>query len=143
VTYDRAANTAWLCLRKEFGGEQIEVPIIRLGHAQKRGRVPRIARLMALAIRCEELVRTGVVADYSELARLGIVTRARITQLMNLLNLAPTIQEEILFLPDLEGGREPVTEGVVRKLPALLGWEAQAKAWQKLRNGRACVFRAA
>jgi hypothetical protein len=63
------------------------------------GSVPRVSKLMALAIRCEELVRRGEVADYADLGRLGHVTRARMTQIMNLLNLAPDIQEEILFLP--------------------------------------------
>lgn len=61
-------------------------------------RVPRISRLMALAIRFDELVRSGQVKDYAELARLGRVSRARITQIMNLVNLSPQIQEDILFL---------------------------------------------
>jgi hypothetical protein len=63
------------------------------------GRIPRIARLMALAIRFEELLRTGQVQSYAELARLGHVTPARVTQIMNLNLLAPTIQERLLFLP--------------------------------------------
>jgi hypothetical protein len=57
------------------------------------GRVPRLARLMALAIRFEDLIRTGQVAGYADLARLGHVSRARITQIMNLLLLASDIQE--------------------------------------------------
>jgi hypothetical protein len=63
------------------------------------GRVPRLARLMALAIRFEDLISAGAVANYAELARLGHVTRARITQITNLLLLAPDIQDQILFLP--------------------------------------------
>ncbi len=51
---------------------------------------------MALAIKFQEMVDHGEVCDYAELARLGYVTRARITQIMNLLNLAPEIQEDIL-----------------------------------------------
>ena len=35
----------------------------------------------------------------AELARLGRVSRARITQIMDLLMLAPEIQEEVLHLP--------------------------------------------
>src|ERR1700731_243665 len=69
------------------------------------GRVPRIARFMALAIRFEQLISAGEVTDYAELARLGHVTRARITQIMNLLNLAPDIQESILWLPPRSGRR--------------------------------------
>ena len=47
------------------------------------GRVPRVSRLLALAHRLERLVRTGVVKDYAEAARLGHVTRARISQIID------------------------------------------------------------
>jgi hypothetical protein len=43
------------------------------------GRVPRLARLMALAIRFEQLLGEGEVASYAELGRLGHVTRARVS----------------------------------------------------------------
>ena len=55
------------------------------------GRMPRISRLMAIAIHCDKLIRDGIAADQSELARLGRVTTARVTQIMVLLNLAPDI----------------------------------------------------
>ena len=60
-------------------------------------RIPRITRLMALAIKFQEMIDRGEVKDYANLARLGFVTRARVTQIMNLTLLAPDIQEEILF----------------------------------------------
>src|SRR6266851_3593120 len=63
------------------------------------GRVPRVSRLMALAIRFDNLIRAGEVTGYAELAALGHVTRARMSQVMCLLCLAPDIQEEVLFLP--------------------------------------------
>lgn len=69
------------------------------------GRVPRVARLMALALRFDGLIRTGAVTDQAELARLGHVTRARVSQIMALLNLAPDIQEALLFLP--QGRQRP------------------------------------
>jgi hypothetical protein len=47
------------------------------------GRVPRVARLMALALRLDELVRTRQVASYSALASLGQVTRARVCQIVD------------------------------------------------------------
>ena len=93
------------------------------------GAVPRLSRLMALAIRFDGLLRDGVVKDYAELARLGHVTRARLTQIMNLLNLAPDIQEEILFLPPVAGEREAVSERQVRVVAALADWERQRRAW--------------
>ena len=74
------------------------------------GRVPRVSRLMALAIRFEQMIRDGVVADQAELARLGHVSRERLTQIMNLLSLASDIQETLLFLPETTKGRDPVTE---------------------------------
>ena len=41
------------------------------------GRVPRISRLMALAVRMEGMVREGRVKDYAELARLGGISAQR------------------------------------------------------------------
>lgn len=46
------------------------------------GRIPRISRLMALAIHLDGLVQAGAVADYAALARLGHVTRARVSQVI-------------------------------------------------------------
>jgi hypothetical protein len=93
------------------------------------GRIPRVARLMALAIRFEQLIRDGAVADQADLARLGHVTRARLTQIMNLLSLAPDIQEAILFLPASERGREAITERDLRPISAMADWEKQRTKW--------------
>ena len=94
------------------------------------GRVPRVARWMALAIRFERLLREGQVASYAELARLGHVTRARVTQIMNLLNLAPDIQEDILFLPRTERGRDPVILRDLQPIAARVEWRNQRQMWQ-------------
>ncbi len=96
------------------------------------GNIPRVSRLMALALRLERLVRSGEVADYAELARLGHVTRARVTQIMNLLNLAPDIQEEILFLPRTLEGRDPIRERHLRPIAAVLDWRKQRRMWKRL-----------
>lgn len=95
------------------------------------GRVPRISRLMALAIRFEQLIRAGEVADYAELARLGHVSRARITQIMNLLLLAPDIQEAILFLPHVESGCDPIHLRQLQPIAALLSWRKQRPLWRQ------------
>ena len=99
-----------------------------------KGRVPKIARLMALAIRFDGLLARGEVKDYAELARLGHVTRARVTQIMNLLNLAPDLQEQLLFLPEVEHGRDPVKEWQVRPVAAELDWGRQRGMWRELRG---------
>ncbi len=96
------------------------------------GRVPRVSRLMALAIRLDGLIRDGVVADQAELARLGHVTRARLTQVFNLLSLAPDIQEAILFLPAIDRGRDEVTEKKLRPIAATPSWKKQRVLWTAL-----------
>jgi hypothetical protein len=91
---------------------------------------------MALAIHFDGLIQSGAVANYAELARLGNVTRARMTQIMNLLNLAPSIQEELLFLPRVEGGRAEV---LLRDLQPI----AMTTDWKEQRNSHALDIQAA
>jgi len=100
------------------------------------GRVPRLARLMALAIRFDALIRSGAITDQAELARLGHVSRARVTQIMNLLHLAPDIQEQVLFLPRVTAGHDPITERQLRAVARLPGWREQRQLWRKLWFGR-------
>ena len=89
----------------------------------RASRPPRIACLLALAHRFDELVRSGAVRDYAELARLGHVTRARVTQIMNLLNLAPDLQEYLLWLPSRTGCR--ITEREMRQIAGEVRWDRQ------------------
>jgi hypothetical protein len=96
------------------------------------GRIPRVSRLMALAIRFEGLVRSGAVRDYADLARLGRVTRARISQITSLLNLAPALQEALLFLPPVLEGRDPLVLRDVLPIALLPDWRRQARAWKAL-----------
>lgn len=91
------------------------------------GGVPRVSRLMALAARLDQLIQDGVVTDQAELARLGHVSRARLTQIMNLLCLAPDLKEENLFLPLRERGRDPVTERDLRPVATVVDWETQRR----------------
>src|SRR5215217_1090295 len=97
--------------------------------APSAGRVPRVSRLMALALKFEGLIREGAVADQAELARLGHVTRARLTQIMNLSLLAPDIQEALLFLPSVERGRDPIVLRDLQPIAMTLDWRKQRKAW--------------
>ena len=98
------------------------------------GRIPRISKLMALAIRFERLLQSGEVRDQAEIAELGHVTRARVTQIMKLLHLAPDIQEAILFLPRVVRGRDPIAERHVRPIVAETGWDRQRALWHQIRN---------
>jgi len=96
------------------------------------GRVPRVARLMALAMRLEELVRTGQVRNYTELAALGHVTRARISQILNLIHLAPDIQEALLFLPPTLQGRDAIILAELMPIAAAFDWRKQRRLWRQL-----------
>src|SRR6266853_5353327 len=87
---------------------------------EPQGRPPRIARLMALAHKLDALVRTGAVSGYVELARLGQISPARLTQIMALLHLAPSIQEYLLFLS--AGDARFITESELRKVAREPRW---------------------
>ena len=100
-------------------------------------RVPRVARLMALALRLDALLRSGQIASYSALASLGHVTRSRICQIMNLLQLAPDIQEALLFVTRPARGRDPIILADLQPLAALVDWGKQRRRWQRLRSGPA------
>jgi hypothetical protein len=104
--------------------------------AVRPGRVPRVARLMALALHFEGLIRNGAVKDYAEIARLGHVTRARMSQIMGLLNLAPELQEAILFLPPTTCGRDPIQLRHLRPVATALEWTVQRRRWAKLASSR-------
>src|SRR3954451_21364829 len=96
------------------------------------GRVPRVAKLLALAHRFEGMLREGVVQGYADLARMGQVTPARVSQVMALLGLAPDIQEAILFLPRTVRGRDPLQMYDLLPLTTVLDWKMQRRLWQQL-----------
>jgi hypothetical protein len=125
----------------------IELPVHfhRCGHGSRKemrcgtetpmlppGRVPRVSRQMALALRFDELVRTGQVARYSALASLCHVTRARVSQIVSLLHLAPDIQEALLFLPLTVRGRDPIILADLMPIAACYDWRKQRRLWRQL-----------
>jgi len=87
---------------------------------------------MALAIQFDQMLRSGEVEDQSTIARLTRVTQPRMTQIMNLLHLAPDIQEAILFLPRTEKGSDPIHEKMLRPITAEVSWQKQRSMWQDL-----------
>lgn len=118
--------------RKGRGSRKVMEDGPKPTRASQPGRVPRVARLMALAIRFDGMLRDGVIESHSELATLGHVTRPRISQIMNLLNLAPDIQEAILFLPRTEHGRDPIHLRQLQPIAAAIDWRKQRKMWENL-----------
>ena len=81
-----------------------------------------VARPLALALRIDEQVRRGEMASFAEVAELGHVTRACVSQIMNMLNLAPDIQEAIPFLPRTVRGRDPLIVRELQPIASILDW---------------------
>ena len=95
-------------------------------------RPPRLTVLMALVIRYDQLLRSGHIRDFVELSRMCEVSRARMTQIMNLRLLAPDIQEAILFLPLTAAPIDPISERDLRPVVAEPSWEKQRALWKAL-----------
>jgi hypothetical protein len=96
------------------------------------GRLPRITRYMALAIYYEDLIRKGHVRDYAEIATLGHVTRARVTQIMNLRLLAPDIQERLLAMPRITSGRDMLSLRLLQTIVLEFNWDTQRRTFRQL-----------
>ncbi|MFL6354804.1 MAG: recombinase family protein [Bryobacteraceae bacterium] len=98
----------------------------------KLGRVPAVSRAMALAIAYQELARERRLSSFEELAKLGRLTRSRVSQILLLTNLAPAIQEELLFLPRRLSGPERMTESQLRNISKRFDWGEQMEAFRSL-----------
>jgi len=96
---------------------------------ESHGRAPRIARLLALAHKLDAMVRSGEITDYAQLAHLGHISRARLSQIMVLLHLAPAIQECVLFLS--AANARFVTELGLRKIAREPRWDRQRELFQQ------------
>jgi hypothetical protein len=107
------------------------LPAFRLRSASDTlTRPPRLARLVALAHKLEAQVRSGRVKDFRELARLAQVTPARIGQIVILAQLAPAIQERILFLPSEND--VPLAERELRVIAREPRWDRQQDLFERL-----------
>jgi hypothetical protein len=100
------------------------------------GRTPRISKLMALALHFDRLVSSRQLTDWTEIARLTMVTQPRITQVMNLMHLSPDIQEELLFLPKVLKGDDPIHEKMLRPVCAEISFARQRSLWAELKVSR-------
>lgn len=99
-----------------------------------RGRLPRVTQVLALAIHFQDMIQRGEARDYSDLARLGCLTRERMSQIMELIWLAPDIQQEILEFPPNRTGRFPVSEVAARRVAEKLSWVEQLEVWRKVKQ---------
>lgn len=96
-------------------------------------RPARVARMLALAHCLQREIDSGEIEDRAALARKYGLTRARITQLLNLTLLAPDIQEQILDLERVDGV-EPTSERALRQITAEMDWREQRRRWGELKQ---------
>jgi len=94
-------------------------------------RPSRLAKMLALAHKMQELIDSGKVPDRATLARRLGFSRARVTQLLDLLLLAPDIQEEIVML-EIPAGNKTITEHETRKVLRFCHWQKQRSEWNKI-----------
>jgi DNA invertase Pin-like site-specific DNA recombinase len=136
VAYEGISQRASLAFtdgtRMEYTVPAVNRPGWRADAASDGGRAPRVSRLMALAIKFERLVREGGVRNYRDLAAAGQISRARMSQIMRLSDLAPAIQEELLFLPKTIAGPDRFTEKSLRQIARSIDWEWQEKQFLAL-----------
>jgi hypothetical protein len=97
-----------------------------------QGQPPRITKLMALAVRLEGLLEGGVAKGYADLGRLGGISRSRMTQILNLRNLAPALQEHLLKLQGENGEIHRMTEKAVRQISGIMDWREQIMRFNEL-----------
>ena len=70
-------------------------------------------------------MRDGVVRDYADVARLAGLSRARVTQVMNLMLLSPDIQEQILLAIGTARRKGTMLERKLRTLSLAEKWSNQ------------------
>ena len=92
-------------------------------------KLPRITRMLALAHHLDRLCRRGTFKDYADMASVAGLTRARITQIMNLLHLSSAIQEMLLTRPEVARG---LTEREIARVAAQVRWSDQLDAWEEV-----------
>ena len=96
-------------------------------------RPAHVARMLALAHHLQGAIDRGLVPDRAAVARRLGFTRARITQLLDLLLLAPDIQVKVLEMEAVDG-REPASERTLLAVVRAGSWAEQRAAWAALRG---------
>jgi hypothetical protein len=84
----------------------------------------RVAVTLALAHMIRQAILRGEIKGQADAARKLGLTRARLSQILDLTNLAPDLQEEILFLEAIDG-REPLSERALRGVVRVPTWAEQ------------------
>ncbi|MCA9137970.1 MAG: hypothetical protein KDB00_14460 [Planctomycetales bacterium] len=112
-------------LRTQSKEEPVEKP-------KPKGKIPRISRLVALAIEFDEMLRSGAANDATDLAEMYDITQPRMSQIISLALLAPDIQETLLNLPRETAGRSQIHEKALRPICSQVDFDRQREMWNEL-----------
>ncbi len=82
-----------------------------------------MAQLLRQAVEWRALLESGKASNQAAIARREGITRARVTQVLGMLRLAPEIQQHILSMPKTLG-RQTISERALRSI-TMLDYEHQ------------------
>lgn len=103
-------------------------PIQEKASRIEKTKVPALRQSLVLAYQVQALLDQEKIKSLSEAAKWLNLCNARVSQILNLLTLAPNIQSEILIRDDI---RE-LTEFQIRKISMELDWKKQREMWARL-----------
>lgn len=103
----------------------------RRANSDRESRRPaRVALALALAHSIQTAIDSAEIRDQAEAARRFGITRARVTQVLDLIRLSPSLQQKIIAMRD--AGTESLTEHALRDILRYDSWAFQEALWVKL-----------
>ena len=96
-------------------------------------RPARVAVMLALAHTIQRRIDEGDLWDRADAARRMGLTRARVTQLLDLTLLAPDIQEQVLHLESVDG-LELMSDRTLQPIAHVVSWAEQRERWAEVRD---------
>ncbi len=117
-------------------GAADEIKLWQLEQQVQPGRIPRISRFIKCAVLIDHKIRTGEFENQTAAAREFRVSTMTISRLLKMLLLAPDIAEEIMFLPLVERGPDPIKERMIRPILNECRWSEQRRLWDDLKKNQ-------
>lgn len=130
MTHGKVVTSTLHRVRRRFGRQFVtEAPL----PVAPVCRPARVAVMLAIAHKIAAAIGTGRLHDQADAARRLGVTRARTSQLLALLQLAPDLQERVLFLEAVDGIEPPLTERALRRVVHARDWSEQRARFPPMR----------
>jgi adenylate cyclase class IV len=117
---------------------EFEVNLKHVNHRSQRcymtriTKEPKMRQDLILAHQLQELMEKDKMVTIRQISKWVGLTYRRILQIMDILYLAPRIQEEILFSEEIKIYR--INERKTREITKEILWTKQIEEWKKLPN---------